>query len=691
MEAVHKKLLEFMANKNHFIIPKYQRNYAWDRSQCERLFDDIADVHHKNLKTYFLGAFVVVSERSNELILIDGQQRLTSISLLMLAICNLLKNKKIKSKDEFLSEAIWEDYLINKRSKNLESYIRLKQVNQDSTAYESLFKEDANLSDSIKQTAIYKNYRLFEQKVKYFCKRYSIDDLWKAFSKLQIVQIELKTADGDKPQVVFETINSTGKRLADADLIRNYILMDRPQELQNRWFDDYWQKIEKNTLFIEKGKQVPRTTKAIWYYLMHKNKRFLEEKYVYLDFKKHINDLSQQNNDLENIEQCLMELVEYTQYYRWFAFSCPEPPLEHYFSLFRVLNQTTPYPYFMGLMDLYKTGKLSLKTVCKVLDFIKNYYIRRAFISLPTNIYNNLYPNLYHRINKNLNEDYLSSLYRVFANFSHRDRYPDNKEIIKEMPFYNPVYGSTKTQLCKTVLSSICNHNSKERIDINDGITIEHIMPQNLPEWWKKELGDDWKEVHEKYLHTIGNLTLTGYNPKHSNKPFTEKKRLMKEYSNISLNKYFDEVEVWNEKAIQDRAEDMTHLFNKVFPDIEDREQYKQYDDTEWVPLQSFDTTRTKIEAYKLIGEIQNLKNNNWGELLQYVLIKLYDLDNEPLLNYSHTSTWFSNDKENLPKPLEIANNLYVEGTKSSRDIANCLQKVLKEYGLQDEFFVKLK
>ena len=291
MRASEISLLEFMGNKNHFIIPKYQRNYTWDKVQCERLFDDIVNIHTQQLKTYFLGASVIVSEWTNEPILIDGQQRMTSISLLLLAICNLLKSGKITSENDWLHDIIWEDYLINKRSKEKSQWIRLKQVNQDSTAYENLFipEEDAkyDTSPKLRETPIYINYKLFEEKIITFCKEYTIDDLWHAFAKLLIVHIELKIEYGDKPQVVFETINSTGKKLEDADLIRNYILMERDKETQDHWFEKYWQPIEKNTLLTKKGKQESYTTQAIVNYLMYEQEDAFNKK-MYIKNLKNI-------------------------------------------------------------------------------------------------------------------------------------------------------------------------------------------------------------------------------------------------------------------------------------------------------------------------------------------------------------------------------------------------------------------
>ncbi len=631
MEAIHKNLLEFMGNRNTFVIPVYQRNYAWDKQQCERLFDDIANVHIEGLKTYFLGASVVVSERSNELILIDGQQRMTTISLLLLAICKLLNSNKIKSSDEFLSETIWEDYLVNKRLKETTKYIRLKQVNQDSEAYTNLFYDESSDNydndPELKKTAIYKNYKILEKKVLDFCRKYTIDDLWQCFKKLQIVQIELKTEHGDKPQSVFETINATGKRLEDADLIRNYVLMNRSKEVQEKWFKEYWKPIERLTR-IESKKEVyeSHTTQAIWYYLMYQKASYFNERDIYKEFRQYVMGWEE-----SRLERFINEIKQFAQYYRWFVVKADNPNFEKYLQMFRTLGQTTPYSYFMSLMDAYNEQKLDEKTVCGALKFILTYYIRRSVLDLSTNPYNSLYPTLVKNIKKSTQQSHLDSLYDVFARLPYGSRYPKDSELKDDMAkqeFYR------FKKVTKIVLETMCNHQQKEKVTIDNTITIEHVMPQKLTPEWEKDLGDNWKDVRERCVHTIGNITLTGYSSEHKNKPFAEKKQLMKQYSHISLNKYFEDIDTWDEAAIRQRAEHMIDLFIKVYPDIKDREKYRTENDkdalldfTDWVEIRFFQNSLRELDMLKKgfkpesikIGD-KKIEGKTWKEIMPKVL-----------------------------------------------------------------------
>lgn len=571
MEAQHRRFLEFIGSKNSWIIPVYQRSYAWDKKDCERLFDDIANIHYNQLNTYFMGATVVVSENNaNELLLIDGQQRITSISLLLLAIRNILIKRKDLSTNEHLAEQIWESYLVNKWASGKSTFLRLKQVNQDSTAYQNLLypKDSAGYDPdpNLNKKPIYKNYKVFEKKLNEFCKNNTIDDLWECFQKIQIVEILLKTEQGDKPQSVFETINHTGKKLEPADLIRNYILMQESKEIQEKWFNEFWQKIEENTIIKDK----PQTTKAIWNYLVccYTMENINEDK-TYSIFVQYMNDFK----EISEKEEQLAKLKRFTGYYKWFEYTCPNRKFEKYFKFFREVNQSTQNPYFMSLMEKYHNQELSEQTVCDALQFIQNYYIRRHMINAPTNQYTKTYPALIKYLQNTSETEYMEKMYEYFTNLVEYQKYVTDSEIttaFKELPLYD-----IKKKILKKVFEIMCNKKSREPIEMEQS-TIEHIMPQTLNEQWKNEIGNDWKIIHEKYLHTIGNLTLTGYNSNLGNKPFSEKKEILQENSNISWNRNICAYDQWNERSIIANTENMTNLFISIFPDISNREKYKK-------------------------------------------------------------------------------------------------------------------
>lgn len=689
MRSNVENVIRFMRGNDTFIIPVYQRNYAWDtKPHCADLFDGIESVYKQDLKQYFMGATVVVNgNRTKEILLIDGQQRITSISLILFAMYNLLKMDKVKSEVSHLADKILE--LLVDKYQEQNSWVRLKQINQDAQAYNTLYDLSEpttkdTYSDTLKDTRIYKNYVYFSKRVEDFHKNYkSIDGLWRALNILEIVKIELELSNNDNPQRVFETINATGKSLDEADLIRNYILMDREYDVQESWYENYWKKIEHNTHKDNKS----FTRDAIWFYLMHKNNSYFKAKDTYVEFKKHILKISQSQNNsdekIEKLESFLQELVAFTEYYKWLNDSCPITPFEKYFKIFRDLKQTTPYSYFMGVLHLHTQGILDENTVCKVLEFILNYYIRRQILSKSTTPYNQLYPQLAKKINyyKDMGMDYLESLYTVFSNFSVTDHYPTDADMHNQL-LYTKFYGSKVAHL---TLNAICNENTKESI-CTDGLTIEHIMPQTLTPRWKKDLGENWQQIYDKYVHTIGNLTLTGYNSEYSNKPFADKKVLMQENSNIPLNRYFDTVDTWDEQAIQDHSKWMIDLFNQVFPDIPDRESYKNKDSDEYISIDYIgDITRTKIDSYILSGDKKFPSDTSWRTLLVSVCKDLYQL------SPTTESGLFKSSPESLREPRGIADNVYIEVNRSAVDIVNTLKSILSEFDRTGQLLIKLQ
>ena len=546
MKAEDKDLLEkFMGKKNTFIIPVYQRNYDWKEKNCKRLFDDIEYIDEYELREYFMGAFTVVSpqDTTNELIVIDGQQRLTTISLLLIAMHHLMPEfKPNDDKDYKELYEIKNKFLVDSEDKKL---IKLKQVNEDREIYESLFSPNP---PERKGKNIYDNYVYLKKRVEKFCNKEekSILTLYDVLKKMRIVQILLIPDNkGDKPQLVFETINATGKKLSDADLIRNFILMDKNNEEQKKIFKEYWTPIEQKTRF---GKD-EKTTDFIWCFLMLKEKKYFKYKDVYTEFKSHI------NKNKEKFYDTLDKLEKFSGHYKilahegglWF---------EEYYETLRELEQTTCYPYLLSLIDHYKNIEESFKhNMEKILKFIIDYYIKRLINKDETTIYSKFFPTVAKKIKdyQNEGEDYLDAFYRVFENDAPSiptDETLKEKLCKKDYNFYTLKHA-------KYLFKKLINHNSKEKIQMNDDITIEHIMPQELTDPWRRMLGEKQAEDdHALCLHNLGNLTVTGHNNKLSNKPFEEKKKIFRE-SIIPLNDYFGDINIWNKEAIEKRTEDL--------------------------------------------------------------------------------------------------------------------------------------
>ena len=421
-------------------------------------------------------------------------------------------------KDERLQQKILNEYLVDQYASDDKKRIKLKQVNQDSEAYELLFDENPEKNIDTNHN-IYKNYAYLKGRIKGFCKENGVQTLYEVLQKMKIVRILLKPrTDGDKPQLVFETINGTGKQLEAADLIRNFILMDKEPQEQIEIFEKYWKPIEQNTRFDNQEE----TTDFIWYFLMlkeGKNLKQLKQTEDYSDFKNYINDEIEAKKDMKNT---LEEIKVFSGYYKQLAWE-GGGIYERYYKQLRDLKQTTCYSYLMSLMDYYKNqNDFKKEDMEAILGFIITYYLRRLLNKDNTNEYNDFFPTVCKKIKSEMDKGkvaYKEAFYYVFAN--HAPEIPTN-EVLKNTLSASG-YKFYKLKIAKYLFSELVNKDQKEKIEM-DKITIEHIMPQTLTDKWRRMLGEDWEEVHTNYLHSLGNLTVTGYNSELGNKAFQEKK-----------------------------------------------------------------------------------------------------------------------------------------------------------------------
>lgn len=701
MEAVHKFLYEFMGSKNDFIIPVYQRNYDWKEENTKTLFESLLFILKEDLKEdleeYFIGAFTVVNERSNKLLLIDGQQRFTTISLFLLAIHNLLKAGDIQTEKEDLKDEILDDYLKHPRKK--EEYVKLKQVNQDSSAYEGLF-EIEKYKNEWKTSNIYKNYNYLKEAILEFCKdeKKDVKLLYEAFKKIKIVNIELFPPK-DRPQLVFETINATGKKLSDADLIRNYILMDKTNDQQKELFENYWTAIEQNTRYEEEKKTREETTKFIWYFLMCEKSQNLKETDTYKNFRAYINE---NYKEQEKLKEFLQKAKRFSEYYKWF--SCPDKCnniYKSYFQTLQDLNQATCFPYLLSLMDWWEQDKSRSLNVHTILEFIIHYYVRRNICKEKTNVYNYFFPLIAKRIDNQENDDsYLENFYRVFANensaFVPTD--PQVKASLQSigLDFY-------KLNSCQWIFEKLVNQdsqNSEDKIKMGD-IIIEHVMPEKLTDDWRRMLKirdekTDVEAIHNNYLHNLGNLTVTGYNSKLGNRTFKEKKGI---YLNrpIAINRDFENIEIWDKKTIQERTKKLAIKICEILKH-QDLKKYKTQTaiSEAYISLEAaIDLTKTRKGLdpleFKIYEESYHLKKRNWNVLITKVATVLYKLDikifekmvDDPYIRF------IANREFNI-RDVKIAYGIFLNTNNSSFDTMKKIKKMLQEYDLEAAFKIKI-
>lgn len=543
-----KDLLE--KNKRQFRIPVFQRNYDWTTVQCEKLYQDIIEAFQRD-KIHFTGIIVYSRFNSDSVfdvdLIIDGQQRITTIHLLLKAILDVaIEQQNVAVKEEI------EEYLFNKRAPE-DLKLKLKPVDTDDIVYSNIMN---NRFESKKTSNIYRNYHFFLNQVKISVENdIRLVDIMRGIRKLQVVEVKLDHED-DNPQEIFESINSTGLDLSIADLIRNFLLMKLEDQLQRKYYNNYWFRIED---------LLGAMNLADFFndYLTCKIQIAVKSKQTYNDFKIYF-----KVNNYSNLTM-FEELVQYSHYYAVLLGinSIGNKIIDGLIHEIRILKNTTIYPYLLNLFHDYENGGIDSETVINTLEFLISYITRRLILILPNNVYRSIFPSLHYKISSKKN-GYYKCLLDYFSGLRTNNRVPTDEEFIQELLQTN-LY--SRRNLCNYILLKLENHGQKEKLDF-ENLTIEHVLPQKKNDLkWAKEVGHNYLEVYTKYLHTLGNLTITGYNSELGIKSFKEKKDIIKRYSKAHfLNRDILSATEWNEAAISNRARNLSERLVKIFKiDIE--------------------------------------------------------------------------------------------------------------------------
>ncbi|GAA7614075.1 hypothetical protein HpMMM21_20140 [Helicobacter pylori] len=504
MKAGEATLLEFFEQNqtNQFVIPIYQRLYSWGKEQCKQLWDDIIKIGgNDKMNGHFIGSILYVrvdDTHSSPLLIIDGQQRLTTITLLFIALRN-------RSSDEVKRKKM-ESYLINS-DKDGDKKFRLILSESDKDTLLSLIDENKR-KPSEPSLKIVENFELFEKWIGENTDK--LETIFKGLEKLMIVWIALKK-EKDDPQLIFESMNSKGIELTQADLIRNYIVMETEVEKQEYFYNQYWRAMEED--FKQNEKLFDRFVK---HYLTIKTGKIPIEKKVYEAFKDY-----QQKEGIE-IEDLLKDLQKYCGYFCQIAFKKEaDKDLNKALSFLVDLEMDVVYPLLLELYSDYSDGVLSKQDFIPIIYLTESYICRRAVCGIPSNGLNKFFPSFTKKIDK---KQYLKSVEEHFGSLTGNQKFPNDFEF-KDSFITKELYGRNKTKKKKTkyFLERLENFDTKEPVNTQE-CTIEHIMPQTLNLEWERDLGENFQAIHEKYLNTIGNLTLTGYNEKYSNNSFQEKR-----------------------------------------------------------------------------------------------------------------------------------------------------------------------
>lgn len=658
MKASENQILRFIGGPDkNFIIPVYQRPYSWKKENCVQLIKDLTDVYKRGYESHFFGSIVFVSQNNGaceEYTIIDGQQRITTVSLLLLAIRNYLLLHPEITGSNIKPEKIYNSYLTDEYAED-EKKLKLKLVQGDDAAYDALLSGKA----PIENTSITANYNYFYDEISELGVE-EIKGLYDAITKLDIVSISLQPQNGDDPQLIFESLNSTGLDLEPSDKIRNFVLMGLKNKQQEKFYRIYWEPLEEAVHRNEMNK-------FIRYYLAVKTRKLFNESKLYLEFKYY-----QQNSGIW-IESILKDMLEFAGYYHIICDSCDNrKPYAQTLQRINKLDVKTCIPLMMDLFKALNDSDISESELCDALSIIENYIVRREICSLPTNALNKVFVQMGADIERDIDTDnvsYFEAFRYEILKRTGRSRFPSDHDFEDKFMTYD-LY-NTKPAMKKYILEMLENFNNREQVAVDqlvsDGtLTIEHIMPQTLSEEWVKQLGDNWELIHTKYVDTIGNLTLTAYNSDYSNSSFQVKKTMPGKgfiESKLSLNNFIKKCDTWGETEIRNRARLLYEKAIKIWwiPKSPDRTEEKD----EWVDWdEDYDFTNKRIGQITVLNSI--IKTTDMTDAYRKIHETLYEL--EPTIYHSHQMSWFGETQEKFRKVYQIGRNAYIETNKSSQE-----------------------
>lgn len=665
-------------NKKQYCIPVFQRDYAWTEEQCTKLFEDIVMAYKKD-RPHFCGSFVYAplgsKKHIDSYIIIDCQQRFTTLYILIKALADSADDDRDK---DALQRYLYNEDKFDRYGLDEKSKLKLKPVKTDNDQLLLLMSGKIEQMDKSRRGIIYHNYMLFMQLIKSFLEESSANSVLMindGIEKLICADIRLDT--DDNAQEIFERINSTGIKLGLADLIRNYILMtDIDQE---RLYEEYWLTVQNllpdkllDNFFID--------------YLNMKSDGFVKESEAYKSFKQVYVEGKYDN------EKMLQEILHYAKQYYVFCYGSSDFGAEVNKALagLRKLKQTTVYLFLFRVFDDYENGIINKNELARVLKMLLSYSIRRLVCEIGSNTLRGLYKTLYGRVfeQKENKNTYYDSLVSFFLQQTSKNTIPSDNEFVTALQEKN-LY--SKNALCKYLLCAIENQ-GKETLD-TENLSIEHIMPQNknLSMSWQKMLGENWQSVHEKYLHTLGNLTLTGYNSELGDKPFEKKKEKLEETITHIAVLYSDvkDKSEWNSVNMEKRAKRLAEIILKLFP-IEQPKTKIEFTDPHYklyTLANPDDATYKTVNYFEFLGERVNV--SSFAEMVRSIAQILYDMDNsiiddmakkhEPLPEW--TTPAFSYEEDGVRNPFKLRNcNIYISTGYSASACIFFIRGLMKKY-----------
>lgn len=670
-------------NRTQFVIPVYQRNYDWTNPECKKLLEDIMEVGNKTVNdNHFVGSIVFIHEgvyttsEVNPLVIIDGQQRLTTITLLYLALYKFAMANNMEEKATEINETI----LINRFVTEDSSKLKLKQTDVNAKAFKFLMAEN--------ESSNYSEYSRLIENFNYFAKQINRDNfkiINDGLNRLLFVEISLERGKDD-PQRIFESLNSTGLELSQADLIRNYILMGLEPREQIRVFHNYWEVIENNAK-IEDAEET-RVSDLIRDYLTLINKKIPNKSKVYEEFKNKF-----QSRNVEFYNTILNTIKQYSIIYNKLLNPEKENDLEIREGLksIRQLEINVSFPFLIPVYDDFVKNEINKETFIKVLKLVQSFTWRRFILGLPTNALNKIFMTLYGDVNKT---EYLKSIERSLIKKKGTQRFPSDKEIeasLKDKDIYN-IQAKNKLYF----LEQLEHYNNRELVDVSSpDITIEHIFPQTPDLKWKELLDEEeYKMFKDTYLHTIANITLSGNNGQLSNKIFSEKKVMNKEgreqgyiFSNFWLNRYLKEINEWTILELNKRFELINERFLKIweYPEVDS---VFDSEDEEHNIFTAPDPKGKKLEYF--IFRDEKIITEEVSKMYYQVVTELFSQSPSKFLMTDIKDSIGLTTNEAQPRSSYSINDTYfVEANIDNNSKFRKLKLILTRFEMEDELVIK--
>lgn len=542
MNAKETKIQPFIEGTKQFIVPLFQRPYSWERKHWQALWDDLMDLYEEEQpRNHFMGSVVTmpavsVPEGVTKYVLIDGQQRITTVLILLALI-----RDNARTLPGTLADQIENLLLLNQYQEGNEKF-KLLPTQVDRDAFTRIIGGEVVTQEN----HVTRAYRFFDRELR------AADGL--KLEKLRgiiirnLVLVSIVLDTDDNPHLIFESLNAKGRALTQADLIRNYFFMRMHVDQQETMYQTYWAPLQDKL-----GEDL---TECIRHFLM-KDGAIVKQGEVFFTLKQRADRMSQ-----EGIVQYLKELVQYAGYYERMLHPEREPNANVRRAMDR-LNRTevtTAYPFLLNVYDDFVKSRMSESDTVEILEMLENFVLRRFVCGVPTNTLNKMFPPLYSQAKQHGN--LVAGVRAVLAT----KNYPRDTEFRERLSTVR-LYGGDRGVKGRLILERLeASFGHRETVD-GSTLTIEHVMPQTLTEWWKAHLGEDWEEVHGRWLDTIGNLTLSGYNPQLSNADFSTKREILRE-SHVELNKHFEAVTEWNETAIRKRGEELASRALQVWKNL---------------------------------------------------------------------------------------------------------------------------